>query len=49
MTGHATFVIPPSFFGIERRDPASPICIAGVPLDIGATNRSGARFGPGNG
>ena len=24
-----------------------PLCIAGIPLDIGTTNRSGARFGPG--
>jgi agmatinase len=47
MSGPATFAIPPSFLGIERRDPASPICIAGIPLDIGTTNRSGARFGPG--
>jgi agmatinase len=46
MTGPATFAIPPSFLGIGRRDPASSICIAGVPLDIGTTNRSGARFGP---
>jgi agmatinase len=41
-----TFAVPPSFLGVERRDRASPICIAGIPLDIGTTNRSGARFGP---
>jgi agmatinase len=46
MSGPATFAIPPTFLGLARRDPASPVCIAGVPLDIGTTNRSGARFGP---
>ncbi len=46
MTGTATYAIPPTFLGTDRRDPASPICIAGIPLDLGTTNRSGARFGP---
>src|SRR5580698_3230033 len=46
MTWPATYAIPPSFLGIERRDRVAPICIAGIPLDIGTTNRSGARFGP---
>ncbi len=45
-TGVATYAIPPTFLGIERRDRAAPICIAGIPLDLGTTNRSGARFGP---
>jgi agmatinase len=47
MTGVATYAIPPTFLGTSRRDPAAPICIAGIPLDLGTTNRSGARFGPG--
>ncbi len=47
MTGLATFAIPPTFLGSGLRDRASAICIAGIPLDIGTTNRSGARFGPG--
>jgi agmatinase len=47
VTGLATYAIPPTFLGIDVRDRASPICIAGIPLDIGTTNRSGARFGPG--
>jgi len=47
MTGVATYAIPPTFLGISRRDRAAPICIAGIPLDLGTTNRSGARFGPG--
>ena len=42
----ATFAIPPTFLGIERVDPASPTCIAGIPFDLGTTNRAGARFGP---
>jgi agmatinase len=46
MSGPPTFAIPPSFLGIARRDRDAAICIAGVPLDIGTTNRSGARFGP---
>lgn len=46
MSGPATFAIPPTFLGIERRERSAPICIAGIPLDIGTTNRSGARFGP---
>src|SRR5665647_2036916 len=46
MSGPATFAIPPSFLGIARRDRDAPVCIAGIPLDIGTTNRSGARFGP---
>ncbi len=44
--GVATYAIPPTFLGIERRDRGAPICIAGIPLDLGTTNRSGARFGP---
>ncbi len=46
MNGPATYAVPPTFLGIDRHDRASPICIAGIPLDIGTTNRSGARFGP---
>ena len=46
MTGPPTYAVPPSFLGVDRRDPASRYCVAGVPFDIGTTNRSGARFGP---
>jgi agmatinase len=46
MTGPATYAIAPTFLGIARRDRAAPICVAGIPLDLGTTNRSGARFGP---
>jgi agmatinase len=41
-----TFALPPSFLAIERRDISATFCIAGVPFDIGTTNRSGCRFGP---
>ena len=47
MTAVPTYAIPPTFLGISRKDHTSPICIAGIPLDLGTTNRSGARFGPG--
>ena len=46
MAAVATFSVPPTFLGIERDDPASPICVAGIPFDLGTTNRVGARFGP---
>ncbi len=47
MTGVATYAIPPTFLGTSRSDRASAVCIAGIPLDLGTTTRSGARFGPG--
>ncbi|MFO1145440.1 MAG: agmatinase [Rhodospirillales bacterium] len=43
---HPTFATPPSFFGLARQDREAPICVAGVPFDIGTSNRPGARFGP---
>jgi len=46
MSGQPTFSLPPGFLGIQRHDPDAPLVIAGIPLDIGTTNRSGARFGP---
>jgi agmatinase len=47
MTGVATFAVPPTFLGIERDDQAAPMCVAGIPFDIGTTDRAGARSGPG--
>jgi agmatinase len=41
-----TFAVPPGFLGIGRRERDAAISIAGIPLDVGTTNRSGARFGP---
>jgi agmatinase len=46
VTAPPTYAIPPTFLGISRRDPSSRYCVAGIPFDIGTTNRSGARFGP---
>src|SRR5436309_2282475 len=46
MTDTPTFAIRPSFLGIEGSDPAAPICVAGIPYDLGTSNRPGARFGP---
>lgn len=41
-----TFALPPGFLGLERRDRNAAIVVAGVPFDIGTSNRAGARFGP---
>jgi agmatinase len=41
-----TFAVPAQFLGTEQPASRAAISIAGVPLDIGTTNRSGARFGP---
>jgi agmatinase len=46
MTGVATFAVAPTFLGVTRDDRGCPICIAGIPYDLGTTNRTGARFGP---
>jgi agmatinase len=46
MTGVATFAVAATFLGIARDDTTSPICVAGIPFDLGTTNRPGARFGP---
>ncbi len=46
MTSVPTFATRPSFLGIERNDPTAAICIAGIPYDLGTSNRPGARFGP---
>jgi agmatinase len=40
-----TFAVPPGFLGAGHSDHRT-ITIAGIPLDIGTTNRAGARFGP---
>lgn len=40
-----TFAIPPRFLGVTF-EPAARFSVAGVPFDIGTTNRAGARAGP---
>ena len=46
MAAVPTFALPPSFLAIARSATDASFCIAGIPFDIGTTNRSGARFGP---
>ena len=46
MTGTPTFATPHSYMGLARARSDARLHIAGIPLDIGTTNRSGARFGP---
>src|ERR1700730_8071118 len=46
MTSVPTFATRPSFLGLKRTSPDAAICIAGVPFDLGTSNRPGARFGP---
>jgi agmatinase len=41
-----TYAVPPSFLGVARRNSDARFVVAGVPLDVGTTNRSGARDGP---
>ena len=41
-----TFALSPTFLAIARQATDPSFCIAGVPFDIGTTNRGGARFGP---
>jgi agmatinase len=46
MSAVPTFAVRPSFLGIERGDRGASICVAGIPFDLGTSNRPGARFGP---
>jgi agmatinase len=46
MTSIPTFAIRPSFLGVERSNADAAICVAGIPFDLGTSNRPGARFGP---
>ncbi len=41
-----TFALPPTFLGTADRDPKARFCVAGVPFDLGTTNRPGARLAP---
>jgi agmatinase len=43
---HPTFATPPAFFGRAERSREAAVCVAGIPYDIGTSNRPGARFGP---
>jgi agmatinase len=46
MVGVPTYAVPPGFLGIARRDPDAAYVVAGIPMDIGTTNRAGTREGP---
>lgn len=46
MSATPTFAMPVRFLGVRREDRTAPFCIAGIPLDLGTTNRAGARDGP---
>jgi len=46
MTSVPTFAIRPTFLGVERTAADAAICVAGIPFDLGTSNRPGARFGP---
>ena len=46
MAGTPTFAVPPSFLGVSRTDRDADYVVAGIPMDIGTTNRSGTRDGP---
>jgi agmatinase len=47
VTATPTYAVPPSFLGVTRTDPAADYVVAGIPMDIGTTNRAGTREGPG--
>ena len=46
MTSVPTFATRPTFLGLEQANADAAICIAGIPFDLGTSNRPGARFGP---
>jgi agmatinase len=46
MPGVPTFAVPPSFLGLARHGRDAAFVVAGIPLDVGTTNRAGARDGP---
>jgi agmatinase len=46
MAGTPTYAISPNFLGVSRTDRDADYVIAGIPMDIGTTNRSGTRDGP---
>ncbi len=46
MAGPPTFAIPPGFLGVARHNRDAAFVVAGIPHDIGTTNRAGAREGP---
>jgi agmatinase len=41
-----TFATPPGFLGLPQCAAAAAMTVAGIPLDLGTTNRAGTREGP---
>ncbi|MBM3478192.1 MAG: agmatinase [Alphaproteobacteria bacterium] len=41
-----TYALGPGFMGIARSERSAASCVAGLPIDLGTTNRAGAREGP---
>ena len=41
-----TYALGPGFMGIARSERSAAFCVAGLPIDLGTTNRAGAREGP---
>lgn len=46
MTRVPSFAVTSTFLGTKCSEITAAYCIAGIPLDIGTTNRSGSRDGP---
>jgi len=46
MAGTPTYAVAPGFLGVTRTGRDAACAIAGIPMDIGTTNRSGTREGP---
>jgi len=46
MADTPTFAASPSFLSVNRTNHDAAFVVAGIPLDIGTTNRAGARDGP---
>jgi agmatinase len=46
MANVPTFATSANFLGVSRTDRDADYVVAGIPLDIGTTNRAGARDGP---
>jgi agmatinase len=46
MSATPTYAVAPSFLGVTRSDREADYVVAGIPMDIGTTNRSGTRDGP---
>jgi agmatinase len=46
MADTPTFAASPTFLSVDRANHDAAFVVAGIPLDIGTTNRAGARDGP---